>query len=78
MQPKKLERPHDGAVVAGVMAGLAKYFNQDPLLFRLVAFAIILFTGFFPGLLLYIVAWVVIPKGSTVEYVILPDDHVRG
>lgn len=76
MPPKKLERPHNGTIVAGVMAGLAKYFDQDPLLFRLVAFAIIL-TGFFPGLLLYIVAWIVIPKGSNVEYVVLKDDHAR-
>lgn len=62
MQKKKLERDQEKAVVSGVLAGLANYFEQDPVLFRVVAIVFLILSGFFPGLLIYIVAWVVMPK----------------
>jgi phage shock protein C len=58
---KRLERTPEAKVVAGVLAGLADYFDQDPRLFRILAIALLIFTGIFPGLLLYIVAWVIMP-----------------
>jgi phage shock protein C len=59
---KRLEREQEQAVVAGVLAGLAEYFNQDPALFRILAIIFLILTGVFPGLLFYIAAWVIIPK----------------
>lgn len=59
---KKLQREEEQALVAGVLAGLAKYFEQDPTLFRLLAIVFLLLTGVFPGLLLYLAAWIVMPK----------------
>ena len=57
---KRLYRTREGRVVAGVCAGLAAYFGIDPTLVRL-AFA--LFTTFGgAGVLLYLVAWIVIPE----------------
>ena len=41
---------------------MADYFEQDPMLFRLTAVVFLILTGFFPGLLLYIVAAVMMPK----------------
>jgi len=64
MAKKRLEREAESAVVAGVLSGLAEYFNQDPVLFRLVAIVLLIVTGVFPGLLLYLVAWVVMPKNN--------------
>lgn len=64
MIKKSLEREQESAIVAGVLSGMAAYFNQDPALFRLAAIALIILTGVFPGLLLYIVAWVIIPERS--------------
>lgn len=64
MTKKRLEREGESAVVAGVLSGMAAYFNQDPVLFRLAAITLLIVTGVFPGLLLYIVAWVVMPKRS--------------
>lgn len=61
---KKLERDEEKAVVGGVLAGLAQYFDQDPVLFRVVAVAFLILTGFFPGLLLYIAAWFIMPKNN--------------
>ena len=44
------------------MGGLGEYFEVDPTLLRLFAVALILMTGFFPGVLAYIIAIFIIPK----------------
>ncbi len=59
---KKLYREEDGAMVVGVVAGLANYFKQDPTLFRVLAILFLVLTGFFPGILLYLGAWIVMPS----------------
>ena len=59
---KKLMRDEEKAIISGVIAGLADYFNQDPVLFRVLAIAFMILTGFFPVLLIYFVAWIAIPK----------------
>lgn len=59
---KKLERNEEKAVISGVLAGMAEYFGQDPVLFRIAAVTFLVLTGFFPGLLLYLAAWVIMPK----------------
>ena len=64
MKKRKLERDEEKAVVAGVLAGMAEYFDQDPVLFRVFAIAFLVLTGVFPGLLLYLGAWVVMPKNK--------------
>lgn len=70
---KRLKRDEEQAVIAGVLSGLANYFNQDPALFRIAAITLLILTGVFPGLLLYLGAWAVMPKhkaepASDVEY----------
>ncbi|MFM2424072.1 MAG: hypothetical protein RLZZ70_461 [Candidatus Parcubacteria bacterium] len=68
---KKLKRAEETAVVAGVMAGLAHYFDQDPTLFRLAGIFFLIISGVFPGLLLYVVAWIMMPKQSKdADYII--------
>lgn len=59
---KKLERDEEKAVVSGVLAGMANYFGQDPVLFRVLAVTFLILTGIFPGLIIYIAAWIVMPK----------------
>jgi phage shock protein PspC (stress-responsive transcriptional regulator) len=57
---RKLFRDPDNHLVSGVCAGIAHYFDFDPLWIRL-AFAIsFFFAG--SGLLLYIILWIVLPK----------------
>lgn len=62
---KKLQRDEETKMVAGVLGGLARYFEQDPTIFRLVAIFFILITGVFPGVLMYIIAWFVVPRRPT-------------
>lgn len=59
---KRLERDKEKAVVSGVLAGMANYFNQDPVLFRIAAITFLIITGFFPGILLYLAAVLIMPK----------------
>lgn len=57
---KKLMRSKN-QLVAGVCAGIAEYFDLDVTLVRAVYAILSVFTVGFPGLLLYIILWIVMP-----------------
>jgi phage shock protein C len=58
--PRVLRRSSDGRVIAGVAAGLGRYFGTDPAVLR-IAFVILALLPPGIGLLAYLVAWVAIP-----------------
>ncbi|MEA3343657.1 MAG: PspC domain-containing protein, partial [archaeon] len=60
---KRLYRDPENKMIGGVCGGLGAYFNTDPLWFRLLFVALIIFSGV--GLLIYIVLWVVVPEAYT-------------
>ena len=64
---KRLYRSRENKFVAGVLAGAAEYFDHDPTLWRLAFLFLLVLTGFMPGVLFYLIAWVVIPERPTVE-----------
>lgn len=57
---KRLTRSKTDNIVAGVAGGLANYFEIDPVLVRLIL-ALTFIPGGIPGLLIYIIAWIVMP-----------------
>jgi phage shock protein PspC (stress-responsive transcriptional regulator) len=57
---KRLERPRDGRKVAGVSAGLGRYFDITPTVFRLAFVVLTLLGG--AGILVYIAAALVMPN----------------
>jgi len=58
---RKLRRSHD-QMIAGVCAGLGEYFGIDVTLTR-VGFALLsLLSAGFPGTLVYVILWIVMPK----------------
>lgn len=59
---KKIYRSQKDKILAGVCGGLAQYFEIDPVLCRLLAVAVVIFSGFFPGVIAYLVAMALIPK----------------
>jgi len=61
--PRELRRDPNRAQLAGVCAGLALHFDTDPTLVRVIYLAGTFATGFVPGLLLYIVLAIVVPRG---------------
>lgn len=69
MITKRLYRSRDNVMLAGVCAGLAEYFDHDPTLWRLGFALFMVVTGFMPGILLYIIAWIVMPIAPETVYV---------
>ena len=57
---KRLLRPREGRLVAGVCVGLADYFGVDVNLVRLGFGVFTVFWGL--GLLIYALAWLVLPE----------------
>ena len=57
-------------MVAGVVAGLAEYFNQDTSLWRLGAVILLIITGLMPGVLIYFLAALIIPIRGKADYTI--------
>src|SRR3954447_6287165 len=57
---KRLERPADDRMIAGVAAGLGRYFDLTPTVFRLAFDVLTLIGGV--GILIYIAAVLVMPK----------------
>jgi phage shock protein PspC (stress-responsive transcriptional regulator) len=58
---QSLRRSRRNRVIAGVCGGLAEFFGISAFWFRL-AFMIALIPGGIPGLLPYILLWIIIPK----------------
>jgi len=58
---KKLLRSND-RWIAGVCGGIAEYFDWDPALVRLLYILLSVFSAGFPGTLIYIILWIVMPK----------------
>ncbi|OFT84941.1 PspC domain-containing protein [Corynebacterium sp. HMSC29G08] len=57
---RRLTRSMTDKMIAGVCGGIANYFNVDPTLVRIV-FVVLALGGVLPGLLAYLIGWVVIP-----------------
>ena len=66
MDYKRLYRSNKDAMIAGVCGGLGEYFNLDPTVVRLLAILLLIVTGFFPVILIYIILSVVIPRNPAV------------
>lgn len=62
MEQKRLERATQDKWVGGVASGLARYFDIDPTIVRLIF--LVAFFGFGTGLLVYLVLWLVMPLST--------------
>lgn len=61
MNQKKLTRSTENKVVAGVMGGIGEYLEIDPNAIRLIYALVTVFTGFFPGIIAYVFAVLILP-----------------
>lgn len=68
METKKIYKSTKNSMVSGVLAGFAEYFNQDAILWRFGFIIFLILTGFMPGLLIYFIAYVIIPKNPLLDY----------
>jgi phage shock protein PspC (stress-responsive transcriptional regulator) len=58
---RRLRRSPEKRMIAGVIGGLADYFDRDPALLRVLYVFISIFSAAFPGIFVYLLLWVVIP-----------------
>jgi phage shock protein PspC (stress-responsive transcriptional regulator) len=57
-----LHRSRENRIIAGVCGGLAEFLGWDPTLVRIVYFVGSILSAAFPGLLVYLCLWVVMPQ----------------
>ena len=60
-KPQRLTRTIQDKMLGGVCGGLAKYFKLDPTLARLGYVFLSIISAAFPGLLIYIIMWIIVP-----------------
>jgi phage shock protein C len=51
-------------MIAGVVGGLAAYFGMDPTLARVLYVVGSVVSVAFPGILVYVLLWIIIPEGD--------------
>jgi len=59
---RPLTRVRQGKMIAGVCGGLARWLGWDPTLVRLGYLVLTVLSAAFPGLLIYILLWVLMPQ----------------
>jgi phage shock protein C len=64
MSEKKLMRSNN-RVIAGVCAGIAEWLGWDITLVRILYLVISILSAAFPGILVYIILWIVMPKQTS-------------
>ncbi|HEY7381256.1 MAG TPA: PspC domain-containing protein [Gaiella sp.] len=78
VEERRLVRPADDRIVAGVCAGLGRYFGVNPLVYRVALAGLVLLGGI--GLIVYGAAWLVIPderRGDSIVGEALRDHRRR-
>ena len=60
--PVPLRRSRKERMIAGVCAGLAHHFALDVTLVRVLYVLVSVLSAAFPGILVYIILWIVIPE----------------
>lgn len=62
-----LRRSRSNRMIAGVVAGLARYLGMDVSLARVLYVLISIFSAAFPGILVYVIFWLVVPQEEDAE-----------
>lgn len=62
MYDKRLYRSRTDGRLAGVCAGLGEYLGIDPVFVRVIWAVGTTITGFIPGALAYLFAWLIMPE----------------
>ena len=57
-----LRRSRKNRMIAGVCGGLAQWLGWDPTLVRVLYVAVSILSAAFPGILVYLILWVLMPE----------------
>lgn len=58
---KPLRRSRTDGMIAGVLAGIGRHYGIDPVKLRIVYVLVSLFSAAFPGIIVYLVLWFLLP-----------------
>ncbi|HQV41715.1 MAG: PspC domain-containing protein [Moraxellaceae bacterium] len=61
MAEKKLKRSRKNKMIAGVVGGIAERYEMDATVLRIIFVLVSLFSAAFPGILVYLILWAIIP-----------------
>lgn len=59
---KKLYKSRDNKIIDGVCGGIAEYINEDPTVVRIVFAVVSLLSASIPGVLLYLILAIIMPR----------------
>jgi phage shock protein PspC (stress-responsive transcriptional regulator) len=62
-QRMKLHRSTNDSMIAGVCGGLAEFLGWSPTRMRIVYVIVSILSAAFPGILIYLALWFLMPKG---------------
>lgn len=65
----KLHRSRNHRMIAGVMGGIAEYFGWSANLTRILFVFISTASVAVPGILIYLILWLIMPKATADSYV---------
>ncbi|HCT40662.1 MAG TPA: hypothetical protein DF427_05720 [Moraxellaceae bacterium] len=60
-EAKKLKRSRTDKMLGGVLGGIARHYELDATVLRIIYVLVSLFSAAFPGLIVYLILWVLIP-----------------
>ncbi len=60
----KLHRSSSNRIIAGVCGGIAEWLGWNPTTVRVLYVVVSILSVAFPGILVYLILWVVMPKGA--------------
>ena len=63
-QPRPFTRSRNDRVIAGVMGGIAQRFGWNATLLRVIFVIISIASAAFPGILVYLILWLLMPEGD--------------
>ncbi|MHC4844114.1 MAG: PspC domain-containing protein, partial [Planctomycetota bacterium] len=58
----KLHRSTSNRIIAGVCGGFAEWLGWNPTTFRILFVIVSVLSVAFPGILVYLILWIVMPK----------------
>lgn len=61
---QQLRRSNQHRIIAGVCGGIAEYFGLTPTLTRVLFVLASIVSAAFPGILVYIILWIIVPKAE--------------
>ena len=58
----RLQRSRSNRIIAGVCGGIAEWLGWNPTMVRVLYVVVSILSVAFPGILVYLILWIVMPK----------------